>query len=117
MRHLCYGVLIAALLVFRAASPAKATLPLPDLLIGDCQVTEGNSGQVSASFTVSLTAALTSLCTVEWASANGTAAAGSDYVAGSGKLTFAIGETTKTILVKVNGDTAVEPNETCLVNL
>ena len=32
-------------------------------------------------------------------------------------MTFAPGDTTKTVTVQVNGDTAVEPNETFFVNL
>ncbi len=55
--------------------------------------------------------------TVAYATANGTATAGSDYVAKSGTLTFAAGTTQQTIDVTVNGDTVVEPNETFVVNL
>jgi hypothetical protein len=42
---------------------------------------------------------------------------GGDYVAGSGPVTFAPGVTSQTVTVAVNGDTAVEPNETFFVNL
>ncbi len=55
--------------------------------------------------------------TVNYATANGTATAGSDYVAQTGNLTFTAGQTSKTIAVVVNGDTTVEPNETFVVNL
>jgi hypothetical protein len=55
--------------------------------------------------------------TVSFATADGTATAGSDYVATSGTLTFNPGVTTQTITVNVVGDTTVEPNETFLVNL
>ena len=42
----------------------------------------------------------------------------SDYVAvAATTVSFAAGETTKTVTVTVNGDTAVEPNETFYVNL
>ena len=50
--------------------------------------------------------------TVSYATANGTATAGSDYVAQTGTLTFAPGETTKTITIAVNRDRNVEANET-----
>jgi hypothetical protein len=56
--------------------------------------------------------------TVNYATANGTATAGSDYIAiASTQLTFLPNETTKTINVTVNGDTTVEPDETFTVNL
>src|SRR5262249_14556356 len=55
--------------------------------------------------------------TVSWATADGTATAGSDYTAAGGTLTFGPGETTKTILVGVLGDTTDEPNEAFTVNL
>jgi chitinase len=55
--------------------------------------------------------------TVHYATANGTATAGSDYSAQSGTLTFAAGEASKTIVVPVVGDTTVEANETLTVAL
>jgi hypothetical protein len=55
--------------------------------------------------------------TVAYATANGTATAGSDYQAASGCLTFAPGETSKTITVQVVGDRLPESNETFFVNL
>ncbi len=89
----------------------------PTLAISDVSVTEGNSGTVNAAFTVSLSAAAAGPVTVAYATANGTATAGSDYVAGNGTLTFAAGTTTQTVNVLVNGDTTVEPNETFVINL
>ncbi len=89
----------------------------PTLSIGDASTTEGNSGTKTLSFPVTLSAASTSAVTVSFATANGSATAGSDYVAQSGSLTFAAGETTKAVAVVVNGDTTVEPNETFLVSL
>src|SRR5262249_9158961 len=56
--------------------------------------------------------------TVDWATANGTATAGSDYVAANGTLSFVQGgPLTQTVTVVVNGDTTAEPNETFFVNL
>ena len=89
----------------------------PALSINDTAVTEGNAGTVSATFTVTLAPTSSGTVTVNWATANGTAAAPSDYVAASGSLTFAPGESTKTITVTVNGDTTSESNETFFVNL
>jgi len=91
--------------------------PLPTLSISDASVTEGNTGTTTATFTVSLSTAVSGAVTVNWATADGTATAGSDYVAGSGVISFAPGETSKAVNVTVNGDTAVEPNETFLINL
>ena len=54
---------------------------------------------------------------VSYATANGTATAGSDYVAASGTLTFAAGETSKTLTRPVLGDTDLEPDETFAVTL
>lgn len=85
--------------------------------IGDASVTEGNSGSKSAGFTVSLSKASAVPVSVKWATANGTATAGSDYTAGSGTVSFAAGETSKTVNVTVVGDSTVEPNETFTVNL
>jgi hypothetical protein len=90
---------------------------VPGLSINDVAVAEGNSGTVNAVFTVTLSAASGQAVTVNFATVNGTATAGSDYVAKSDVLTFNPGETSKNIIVVVNGDTANEPNETFFVNL
>src|SRR5207237_4136069 len=55
--------------------------------------------------------------TADFATVDGTATAGSDYVAGSGTLSFAPGETTKTVTVSVVGDLAHEADETFFVDL
>jgi len=80
-------------------------------------ISEGNTGTVAAQFTVTLSAASTQTVTVAYATADGTATAGSDYQAASGTLTFAPGETSKTVTVLVNGDRLAEQNETFLVTL
>jgi len=93
------------------------TFPPVSLSINDVSVTEGNTGTTNAVFTVTLSAASGQTVAVNYSTANGSATAGSDYVATSGTLTFNPGDTTKTITVVVNGDTVVEPNETFFVNL
>ena len=104
--------------VSRATATATITNDdIPTLSINDVTVTEGNAGTVAAVFTATLSAASSQAVTVNFATANGTATAGSDYVAQSGNLSFTAGQTTKTVSVTVNGDTAVEPNETFVVNL
>jgi immune inhibitor A len=69
--------------------------PTPALSINDVSVTEGNSGSTNATFTVSLSAAAGGPVTVNWATANGTATAGTDYTAASGVVSFAAGETSR----------------------
>jgi hypothetical protein len=54
---------------------------------------------------------------VGFATADGTATAGSDYVARAGRLTFRPGVTLRFVDVAVNGDAAVEPSETFFVEL
>ena len=90
---------------------------LPTLSINDVTVTEGHSGTTSATFNVTLSPAATETVTVAFVTANGTATAGSDYVAGSGTLTFTAGQIVNTVVVTVNGDTDPEANEMFFVNL
>jgi hypothetical protein len=55
--------------------------------------------------------------TVNFATADGTASAGSDYVANSGMLVFDPGVSVRTVSVTINGDAVGENNETFFVNL
>jgi hypothetical protein len=89
----------------------------PRISISDTTVTEGNTGGTNATFTVTLSAAYDVPVTVNYATADGTATAGSDYQAAAGALTFAPGETSKTVTVQVLGDRLGEWNETFFVNL
>jgi YD repeat-containing protein len=85
----------------------------PVVSIGNASVTEGGN----LVFTVTRTGTTTGSSTVTWSTANGTATAGSDYTAGSGTVTFAAGETSKTITVATIDDTIVELAETMTVTL
>ena len=98
----------------------------PAISIGDAYVTEGDSGQTAIVFTVSLSKASSRQVCVNFATADGSARAGEDYagqpggkdyISQAGKLTFAPGETSKTITVLVNGDTDIEGNGQFAVNL
>jgi hypothetical protein len=91
--------------------------PQPTLSINDISQSEGNSTTKAFTFTVSLSAASSQAVTVNYATANGTAAAGSDYQPKSGSITFAAGEVTKTITISVTGDKVKEANETFFVSL
>ncbi len=90
---------------------------MPSLSVGDINVAEPVAGTASAVFTVSLNQASAQTVTVNYATSNGTALAGSDYTAASGILTFAPGETSKTVAVSVNADAVVEGNELFALNL
>lgn len=90
----------------------------PSIAISDVRAAEGNVGTTLFTFVVSLSFASNQWVTVYFATADGTAnVADGDYVAQSGTLTFAPGETTKTITVMVKGDGKVEADETFSVNL
>ena len=96
---------------------AFTTAPLA-ISISDVSVTEGNSGEVQAVFLVSLSAASASPVTVNYATTNGEAAGGADYIAQSTtELRFEPGQLSQTITVRVIGDTVGEANETFFVDL
>jgi len=96
---------------------ALGVKPATGISISGRSVAEGNSGTTALAFTVTLSAAAQEIVTVNYATANGTATAGSDYIAQSGVVSFAPGEVSKTIVIDVIGDTAFEPNETFTVAL
>ena len=75
------------------------------------------TGVAQASFTITLAVAIAEPVMVDYATADGTATAPSDYLAKSGTLTFQPGQTSKVITVSVKGDTEVEDDETFFVNL
>jgi hypothetical protein len=116
------------------SSPANATIaagvgtctitdndPPPSITITNATVTEPDTGALTATFTVKLSAASGQTVSVKYATANGTspqATAGTDYTAiPLTTLTFTPGQTAKSILVQVKGDLTKEPNETFAVNL
>ena len=87
------------------------------LTIADVNVFEGPSGTTDAVFTVRLLRARETQVTVDFATVDGTAVAGTDYTAVSGSLTFEPGETTATLSVPIIGDDLVEPTKTFSVQL
>lgn len=85
--------------------------------INDVSISEGNSGTKTITFTVRRSDNAGSF-SVNYATANGSAVAGSDYTAKSGKLTFtAGGGLTQTVSVTVRGDTTIEANENFFLKL
>lgn len=98
--------------------PLGTTTPSsPAISISDVAINEGNSGTQAAVFTVSLSRAASSPVTVRYATAGGTATAGSDFNSLSNTLTFVAGQTIKTISIPVRGDTTVESDELFYVDL
>ena len=87
----------------------------PTISISNATATENTDA--SMSFDVTLDQPATQTVTVDWTTVDGTATAGSDYTAGSGTLTFAQGESSKTITIAILDDSVNEGSETFLVNL
>ena len=85
----------------------------PELWIGDAAVEEGGT----AEFEVTLSPAGSETVTVDFQTVDGTAAAGSDYTTKTGTLTFAAGQTTKTIMVSTVEDDVQEETEAFTVTL
>ncbi len=114
------------------AAPADATLTITDdddppvISISSPSITEGDSDDQTAAtltFTVSLDAASGKTVTVAYADAGtgtgtGTATSATDYTAiTAGTLSFAAGETEKTVDVTITGDELDEANETVILRL
>jgi hypothetical protein len=87
------------------------------LSVSDPLVTEGDTGSKDAVFTVSLSAPSDQPVTVGYATADESAKERVDYVPNAGTLTFAPGETAKTVAVAVLGDTMDEFNESFSLGL
>ena len=86
------------------------------LSIADVTVAEDGA---NATFTVTLSTApgTGETVTVDYATADGTAIAGTDYTAATGTLTFAEGVTTQTITVPIIDDTVIGTTDAFTVNL
>jgi uncharacterized repeat protein (TIGR01451 family) len=90
----------------------------PRLAISDAGVVEGNAGTRTMLFTVTLSHPRSTGVTVKYATSNGTATvAGLDYVAKSGTVTFAAGQTKATIAITIRGDAFKEADESFSVTL
>ena len=112
------------------ASPDGATLPTaadadatgtitnddgePTLAVADATASE-DVGKLA--FVITMTGASDRPATVDYATSDGTATATQDYVATAGTLTFAPGEASKAIVVRVLGDALPEPDETLQMTL
>ena len=88
---------------------------------GGASVVEGNAGTVDLNVPVTLSNPSTQTVTVDWSTlalpaVPPRADSATDFTSASGTVTFAPGETTKTVTISVNGDTDVEPNEWIVVS-
>jgi len=116
------GSLLRVVATVIAGVNGLAVLPsgqtaLPALSIHDAAVNESQAGPSNAVFTVSLSAPATQQVTVHYATGADTAQTPEDYQSEMGTLTFAPGETIKTVMVPVNVDTASAADETFFVTL
>ena len=104
---------------FGRVNAAKAVeSAMPSLNINDVTINEGPAGgTVTATFTVTLAAAAVRDVTVQWNTVDGTAVAGTNYVATTGTLTFPAGTTTAPVNVTVNGGTLSQPSANFLLRL
>src|SRR4051794_2508057 len=96
---------------------ASKPLPFPQITISDALVFEGDGGTTNAIFEVTLIGGSNEVVSVNYSTADNSATAGSDYTSASGTVVFNAGESNKTIVVTVSGDTEPENDEVLLVNL
>lgn len=89
----------------------------PAVSIADLTIAEQHQGTWPAGFTVALSKPSAVPVTVAFATAAGTATAGSDFLSASGVVTFPPGAVARAATVPVVGDLIDEPNETFTVTL
>jgi hypothetical protein len=91
--------------------------PTPTLAVSDATAVEGTTTAGSLGFVVTLSAASGYVVQVNYATAAGTASAGTDFVAAAGTLTFAPGVTAQALPVALVADGLAESTETLQVTL
>lgn len=90
----------------------------PFVSVNDAAAVEGDSGTTQFFFAFGLSQpAGPGGVTIQYATADGTATAGSDYVAGGDTLTIPEGANSVAFSITVNGDTTTEADETFFVNI
>jgi hypothetical protein len=89
----------------------------PRIAIGDGSAVEGDAGNVGLLLPVTLDVPSAAPVTVQYATSTITAVQGVDFLAASGVLSFAPGQTTLNVTVSVVGDQLFEGNETFRVLL
>ncbi len=90
----------------------------PGFGVSSASVVEGDAGgSVNLVFTVTLSPAASGTASVDYATIDGSATSPADYLSISGSLVFTPGQTTRTIMVPVTGDSVQEPLETFTFSL
>jgi hypothetical protein len=87
-------------------------VPLPAVRVSTASVTEGNTGSPKMTFTITLAKAMTTATVLTYATLDGTAKAGSHYVAATGTVTIPAGRTSATVTVTVRPNRIVDGNRT-----
>ena len=100
-----------------SASASTTVNPGPGVFEFTSSSTTVNENGGNATLTVQRLGGSIGTVTVNYATSNLTALAGSDFTATTGILTFTNGETLKTILVPINNDVLTECNETFIAHL
>ena len=114
------ALLLAPMLAQAQTVPSTHSVTAEDRVVNDNEPlalsvadADGDEGaDATVAFAVTLDRAATAAVTVDYATADGTATAGDDYTATSGTLTFAPGETAKTVSVPIIDDTVEDGGET-----
>jgi len=92
--------------------PPTPPAPLPTMSIASAEILERNRGVRRLNFTIMLSTPATTKTTVQWATVDGSATAGSDYEAAGGTLVIPRGQTSRKVRVIVKGDVLSEGTET-----
>ncbi|MCC6917555.1 MAG: hypothetical protein IT548_00025 [Alphaproteobacteria bacterium] len=87
------------------------TVSNPAIFVSDPVLLEGDAGTRFAVFEVRLSRPVDTQTVIAYATADGSAVAGSDYIAAGGNIVFAPGQDAATVTVQVMGDTASETSE------
>ena len=103
-------------LVVLGTATAETTIKDPSPVTASLTAAPVSEG-AAATFTVTLSLPVAEPVTVAYATADGTATAGSDYTAADATMTFAAGQTSATISVPTTDDSLAEENETFTVTL
>ena len=106
----------AAVVVATLYAPAAAAPPPATIRINNVSIDEGDNGVTTITFTVTAKGKSAARATVDYATQNNTAQAGSDYQSRSGTLSFSSSRRQE-VFVPINGDVADEPDEHFSVNL
>ncbi len=102
---------------FAIQGTGVASVSVADVTLPEPPAPASGTTNSYAQFTVTLSEALSQSATVSFSTADGTAVAPGDYTALTGSVTFAAGETQKTVAVAVKSDSVSEASETFNLNL